>query len=118
VARCKAYEAAGVDALFIIGAKTRAQLEAISSATKLPLIVGGVTGELADDEYLAAQRVRVRIPAHLPVMAAVQATHATLAAMRAGTPRDKIGSLAPEELMKRTTRDGDYAEWTETFLGR
>lgn len=118
VARCKAYEAAGVDALFIIGAKTRSQLEAISSTTRLPLIVGGVTGELADNEYLAAQRVRVRIPAHLPIMAAVQATHATLAAMRAGTPRDRIPNLAPEELMKKTMRDGEYVKWTDVFLGR
>src|SRR3954468_12015079 len=36
VARAKAYEATGVDALFFTGLKTRAELEAISSVTTLP----------------------------------------------------------------------------------
>ncbi len=118
VARCKAYEAAGVDALFLVGAKTRAQLEAISSVTRLPLILGGASPELSDAEYLAAQRVRIRIPPHLPIMAAVQAVHATLTAMRQGTPAAQIPNLAPEELMKRATNVGDYSRWSDDFLGR
>src|ERR1700749_3002517 len=40
VARAKAYEAAGVDALFFTGVKTRVELHAISSATTLPIILG------------------------------------------------------------------------------
>jgi len=118
VARCKAYEAAGVDALFLIGAKTRAQLEAVSSVTRLPLILGGASPELSDAEYLAAQRVRIRIPAHLPIMAAVQAVHATLTAMRKGTPAAQIPNLAPEDLMKRATSAGAYQHWSDDFLGR
>src|SRR5579871_5297606 len=47
IARGKAYEAAGVDALFFVGVKTRAELDAISGATKLPLILGGATPELS-----------------------------------------------------------------------
>ena len=54
IARGKAYEAAGVDALFFVGVKTRAELDAISAATSLPLILGGGTPELADLAYLAA----------------------------------------------------------------
>ena len=41
IARGKAYEEAGVDALFFVGVRTRAELDAISAATKLPLILGG-----------------------------------------------------------------------------
>src|SRR6059058_2976803 len=37
IARAKAYEATGVDALFFTGVKTRAELEAIVAATTLPL---------------------------------------------------------------------------------
>src|SRR5260221_2066706 len=46
IARGKAYEATGVDALFFVGIKTRAELDAISAATKLPLIMAGVSGDL------------------------------------------------------------------------
>src|SRR6188508_677808 len=48
--RGKAYEAVGVDALFFVGVKTRAELDALSAATKLPLILGGATPELTDKE--------------------------------------------------------------------
>src|ERR1700753_421579 len=41
IARAKAYEAAGVDALFFTGLKTRTELEAIVAATKLPIVLGG-----------------------------------------------------------------------------
>ena len=47
VARAKAYEATGVDALFFTGLKTRAELQAIAAATKLPIIMGSADGELA-----------------------------------------------------------------------
>src|ERR1700712_3324729 len=41
IARAKAYEAAGVDALFFTGIKRRTELEAISAATRLPIVLGG-----------------------------------------------------------------------------
>lgn len=41
VRRAKAYEAAGVDALFFTGIKSRAELEAIASVTRLPIVLGG-----------------------------------------------------------------------------
>src|SRR5882757_6667673 len=50
IARGQAYEQAGVDALFFVGIKTRAELDAISAATKLPIIMGGVSGELTDKD--------------------------------------------------------------------
>src|SRR6201746_269988 len=41
IARAKAYEATGVDALFFTGIKDRGELEAISAATRLPIVLGG-----------------------------------------------------------------------------
>lgn len=117
IARARAYEAAGVDLLFIVGAKTRAQVDAISAAIGIPLVLGGATGELADADYLASRRVRIRIPPHLPITAAAQALHATLAALRQGTPAAQIPGLPPEDLMRRITREADYARRTEAWLG-
>ncbi len=117
IARGRAYEAAGVDALFFVGVRTRAELDALSAATTLPLILGGVSGELTDRDYLAGRRVRIALQGHQPFAAAVRAVHDTLKALRDGTPPSKLTGVADAELMKRVTRDGDYERWTKAFLG-
>jgi carboxyvinyl-carboxyphosphonate phosphorylmutase len=116
VARAKAYEAAGVDALFFVGLKTRAQLEAIAGAVQLPLLLGGAGAELDDPVYLAAQRVRICLQGHLPVMAAIRAVQDTLKALRDGVNPKEIGGVAPEALMQQVTRDKDYKAWIKEFL--
>ena len=117
IARAQAYEAVGVDALFMVGVRTRAELDAISSATKLPLIMGGGTPELSDRDYLASRRVRIALQGHQPFAAAVKAVHDTLKALRDGTPPSKLQGVADADLMKRVTRDADYSKWTKEFLG-
>ena len=117
IARGKAYEAAGVDALFFVGIRTRAELDAISAATTLPIILGGVAGDLTDLAYLSARRVRIALQGHQPFAAAVKAVHDTLRALRDGTPPGKLTGIADAELMKRVTRDADYTRWTKDFLG-
>jgi oxaloacetate decarboxylase len=117
IARAKAYEAAGVDAVFLVGVRTRAQLDAVAGAVKVPLMLGTATPELADLDYLSARGVRICLQGHMPFMAAVKAVHDTLKALREGTPPAKLTGVAPEELMKRVTRDADYARWTKEFLG-
>jgi carboxyvinyl-carboxyphosphonate phosphorylmutase len=116
IARLQAYEAAGVDALFAVGVKTRAQLDALSAATRLPLILGPVGAECAEREYLASRRVRICLTGHQPIAAAVQAMYATLKALREGTAPSKLTGLPPAELMKQLTRDADYERWTTEYL--
>ena len=117
IARVQAYEACGVDALFLVGVKSRDQLEAIAKATKLPLILGGVPAEMMDKAYLASLRVRICLTGHQPFMAGVQAVYATLKALREGSDLAKLAGLPPADLMKQLTRDADYARWTGEYLG-
>jgi len=117
IARLKAYEQAGVDMLFMAGVKTRAQLDAVASAVKLPLFLGSPGAELYDLDYLSARNVRVCLQGHLPFMAAVNAVHETLKALRAGTPPASIKSVASPDLMKQVTRQADYSRWSKEFLG-
>lgn len=117
VSRAKAYEAAGVDALFFVGVKTKAELEALRSAVDLPFILGGRGPELSDINYLGEQGVRVCLQGHHPFMAAVQAVHDTLKALRDGTAPGDIEGVASGDLMKAVTRDADYDRWMRTFLG-
>ncbi len=116
VARASAYEAAGVDALFFVGVRTRTQLEALSARVKLPIILGGAGPEVMDLDYLGAKGVRICLQGHQSIMAAVAAVHATLKALKDGTPPAKLAGVASGELMKRVTRDADYRRWMGEFL--
>ena len=113
IARGKAYEQVGVDALFFVGVRTRAELDALSAATRLPIILGGGTPELSDRDYLASRRVRIALQGHQPFAAAVKAVHDTLKALREGTPPSKLSGVADAELMKRVTRDARLLEVDE-----
>ncbi|MBE0615791.1 MAG: isocitrate lyase/PEP mutase family protein [Burkholderiales bacterium] len=117
LARARAYEAAGVDALFILGARTREQLQAIAAACRVPIVLGGAGAELIDLAYLATQGVRICLQGHQPFMAAVAAVHETLKALRAGTPPAKLSNVASAQFIKQVSRDADYARWGENFLG-
>lgn len=116
IARAKAYEKTGVDAIFLVGVKSRADLDTVATAVKLPLILGGAGKELMDRDYLASRGVRVCLQGHQPIMAAVQAIHDTLKALRDGTPTDRLERVAGDELMKRVTRNADYARWMKDYL--
>ena len=55
--RVRAYQKIGVDAIFLVGVKTREELEAIHRATSLPILLGSAPASLGDDiGVLAANR--------------------------------------------------------------
>jgi oxaloacetate decarboxylase len=117
IARARAYEAAGVDALFFTGLKTRAELEAIAAATTLPIVLGGFPEELIDPNALASQRVRIALQGHAPFAAATQAVYVTLKALRDGELPKNLNGLASSELTGRVTRDADMKTRSAGFLG-
>jgi carboxyvinyl-carboxyphosphonate phosphorylmutase len=117
IARARAYEATGVDALFFTGLKSRAELEAISAATRLPIVLGGAPGEMSDPAYLMGQRVRIALQGHAPFAAATQAVYETLKALREGVPPKELKRLAPAELNGRVTREAETKARGREFLG-
>lgn len=117
IARAKAYEAAGVDALFFTGLKTRAELQAIASATTLPIALGNTEGELADTDFLVSQRVRIANQGHTPIAAATQAVYATLKALREGVAPKDLKGLPPRDLTARLTREKDVKVRGADWLG-
>jgi oxaloacetate decarboxylase len=118
VARTRAYTTSGADALFYTGIRTRAELDAVSAVATLPIILGGVEGtEVNDKEYLAARGVRIALQGHQPIMAAQQAVHAALKALRDGVQPSALPGLPGDNLMARVTRDADYKRWTRDYLG-
>jgi carboxyvinyl-carboxyphosphonate phosphorylmutase len=117
IARAIAYEGTGVDALFFTGIRTRAELEAIAAATKLPIVLGGLPEDMTDLDYLANQRVRIALQGHAPFAAATLAVYATLKALRDGASPKDLKGLAPAELTGRVTRDAATKARSAEFLG-
>ena len=116
IRRVRAYEAAGVDAIFLVGVRSRTDLEAIAAAVRLPLVLGGAGKDLRDPVWLAQQRVRICLQGHQPFMAAVRAVHDTLSALRNGIAPEQLDGIADETTMKRLTRAEDYARWSKDWL--
>jgi carboxyvinyl-carboxyphosphonate phosphorylmutase len=115
VARARAYEAAGVDAIFMVGIKSRADLDTIAAQVKLPLILGGAGKQIMDRGVLSQCGVRICLQGHQPFAAAVRAIHDTLRALREGAAPETI-EAADDETMKRLTRHDDYGRWMRDWL--
>ena len=117
IRRAQAYEATGVDALFFTGIKSRADLEAIAAATRLPIVLGGAPEKLNALDYLASQRVRIALQGHAPIAAATQAVYDTLKALREGAPPKALKGLASSELTNRVMREADVKSRSADVLG-
>src|SRR5271167_582748 len=118
ILRARAYEATGVDALFFTGIKARAELEAISAATRLPIVLGSAPEDMTALDYLVSQRVRIALQGHAPFAAATQAVYETLKALREGTSPKNLKGIASGELSGRVIREAEMKKRTAEFLGQ
>jgi len=116
IRRALAYLDTGVDGIMFVGVKTPAELDAIAAAIDAPIMLGGSGAELKDPVYLAEYGVRVSLQGHQPFMAAVQAMHDCLQALRDGTPPAQLQGVASAELMRQLSRDADYQRWQQEYL--
>lgn len=115
IARAKAYEAAGVDAIFITSPKCRADIAEISSAVGLPLILSPNPELLTDMDFLNSCRVRIALEGHLPYMAAVNTVYEVMKQLRAGT---RVSAAPPSvELFRALTKNDKYQRMGLDFLG-
>ncbi len=116
IARIEAYQDTGVDAIFLIGISEKQQLDAISKACKLPIILGGARAAVKNLDYLSSMGVRICLQGHQPIMAAIQATYTTLKALHQGIKPSDLEGVADSELVKRLSRVDDYERWINDFL--
>jgi carboxyvinyl-carboxyphosphonate phosphorylmutase len=115
--RVAAYTATGVDGIFLVGLRTRHELESIHAATPLPLVLGTASPDLLDRAYLALQGVRIVLLGHAPFQAAVRAMYETLAAIQQGAiAADLRNVVAPTELLDNLTAAREYDEFASRFL--
>jgi oxaloacetate decarboxylase len=117
IARARAYEATGVDALFFTGIKTSSELEAIAKATTLPIVLGGAPENMSDPAWLRDRRVRIALQGHAPFAAATNAVYETLKALREGMPPKALTRLASAELTSKVTREAKVKARSGELLG-
>jgi carboxyvinyl-carboxyphosphonate phosphorylmutase len=115
LARAKAYEKVGVDAMFFAGGVNREVLEMLHAELKIPIMLGGGGGDL-DKAWLGTMGVRIALQGHQPFSAAVQAVYNTLKALREGTKPSALTGVASPDLMAKVTRSANYKAWTDEFL--
>jgi carboxyvinyl-carboxyphosphonate phosphorylmutase len=117
IARAQAYQAAGVDALFLLDITTRAQVEAMAAAVSLPMVMAGPTWRTMSPRELASNKVKICLRGHPTLPAAIQAMYATLKALRDGVEPADLPGLASKDLIAQVTRRADYDRWTAEYLG-
>lgn len=117
IARVEAYSETGVDAIFVVGLKTWSDLEAVSRATRLPLILGNVPVDMMDRAALSRLNVRLCLQGHQPIQAGIEAVGKTLAQLRNGTLPNKVDGLASADTMRRVTRADASDRATKDYLG-
>ena len=116
IERARAYQETGVDGLFFTGIRSRDEVQAISAATRLPVVLGGAPEEMIDLDWLKDRRVKIALQGHAPFAAATQAVYETLKALREGTLPKQLKGLASAELTNRVTREAETKARLAAFL--
>jgi carboxyvinyl-carboxyphosphonate phosphorylmutase len=118
VTRLKACMDAGVDAVFLVGARTREEIEALHRATSLPLLLGGAPPALSDRAFLAAHGVRIALQGHVPFQVMVKALYDTYQHLKeGGSPASLKEKAASEELLDVALQRAAYRRWQREYLG-
>jgi carboxyvinyl-carboxyphosphonate phosphorylmutase len=116
LARAKAYAAAGVDAIFLVGVETVDQVKAVHDATKLPVIVGSAPASIKREDFAAAG-ARVLLQGHQPVAAAVKALREVYEHLhKGGAPADLKSKIASNDEMNAVTRNDIWKGWQKDYL--
>ena len=110
---------AGVDGIFLTGARTREEIEAIHKATTLPILLGSTPPSIGDRAFLAAHGVRIALQGHVPFAVAVKALYDTYKHLKAGgAPAALKDQAASEELMHVALNRDAYRRWQRDYLGQ
>ncbi len=113
IARTRAYQAAGADAICLVGVRDFAHLQQIAEPLSVPLmLVTYGNPKLGDDERLARLGVRVLVNGHAAYFAAIKAIYDCLRQQRGG----EASALGASELAHKYSLPEQYLVWAEAFM--
>ncbi|MEE9262656.1 MAG: isocitrate lyase/phosphoenolpyruvate mutase family protein [Dehalococcoidia bacterium] len=115
--RAEAYARTGVDALMVVGATERKQVEAVRAVTDLPLVLGSTSRELNDEGFLLAHGVRIVLRGHQPFFVAMKALHDAMKHINdGGLPSDLREQAASRDLQDVILKTSEYSRWQRDYL--
>lgn len=113
IARAQAYEAAGADAICLVGIEDFEQLEQVAVKLSVPLmLVTYGNPKLRDNTRLAALGVRIVVNGHAAYFAAIKATYDCLREQRQIDASD----LNASQLSVKYSTAGEYMVWAEEYM--
>jgi oxaloacetate decarboxylase len=117
--RIRAYSDTGVEALMLPNVPNgRADIEAVSKVTRLPLFVLRLPPDAAaDTAWLAAHNILIRYVGLAPYAMAVKAIYDGLLHLKeGGTPDGLKDRLASPEILRAVDRTEEFREWQRDYL--
>lgn len=116
--RMRAYAQTGVEAIRLVGLRTRQQLEAVHQATALPLTVLSPPADLRNDvAFLSAHGVKILMLGNPAYGVAVKAIYDCLKHLKeGGAIEDLDDKQASVALLRSVDRTDEFVQWQQTFL--
>jgi carboxyvinyl-carboxyphosphonate phosphorylmutase len=116
--RMRAYAQTGVDAIRLVGLRTREQLEAVHQATSLPLTVLSPPPVLMHDRaFLAANGIRILMLGNPAFAVAVKALYDCFKHLKdGGTLEDLADKQASSDLLRAVNRTEEFLQWQQQYL--
>jgi oxaloacetate decarboxylase len=116
--RIRAYAQTGVEAIRLVGLRTRAQLEAVHQATTLPLTVLSPPPDLMHDRaFLAAHGVKVLMLGNPAFAMAVKAIYECFKHLKDGGALEALADQqASAELLRAVNRTDELVQWQQRYL--
>jgi oxaloacetate decarboxylase len=116
--RMRAYAQTGVEAIRLVGLRTRAQLEAVHQATSLPLTVLSPPPDLMHDRaFLSAHGVRVLMLGNPAFAMAVKAIYDCFKHVKdGGAVEDLADQQASADVLRAVNRTEEFVQWQQRYL--
>jgi carboxyvinyl-carboxyphosphonate phosphorylmutase len=116
--RIRAYAQTGVEAIRLVGLRTREQLEAVHRATALPLTVLSPPPALMHDRaFLAANGVRILMLGNPAFAMAVKALYDCFKHLQdGGALEDLADKQASADLLRAVNRTDEFVQWQQRYL--
>jgi carboxyvinyl-carboxyphosphonate phosphorylmutase len=116
--RMRAYAQTGVEALRLVGLRSREQLEAVHQTTSLPLTVLSPPPDMRDDRaYLAAQGIRILMLGNPAFAIAVKAIYECLQHLKdGGAMEDLSDKQASADLLRAVNQTDTFLQWQQRYL--
>jgi carboxyvinyl-carboxyphosphonate phosphorylmutase len=116
--RIRAYAQTGVEAIRLVGLRTREQLEAVHQATSLPLTVLSPPPSMMNDRaFLAANGIRVLMLGNPAFAVAVKALYDCFKHLKdGGALEDLADKHASADLLRAVNRTDELLQWQQRYL--